>query len=30
MVTGVPNKRYAPEFKQLVVETMLKEKHGFE
>ncbi len=26
MPKGVPDKRYTPEFKKLVVETMLKEK----
>ena len=26
MPKGVPNKKYTPEFKKLVVETMLKEK----
>lgn len=26
MAKGVPNKRYTPEFKNLVVETMMKEK----
>ena len=26
MPKGVPNKRYTPEFKKLVVETMMKEK----
>jgi len=26
MSKGVPNKRYPPEFKKLVVETMQKEK----
>ena len=26
MPKGIPNKRYTPEFKKLVVETMMKEK----
>ena len=29
MPKGVPNRRYAPEFKKLVVETMLKEKLSY-
>ena len=29
MPKGVPNKRYTPEFKKLVVETMMKEKLGY-
>jgi transposase-like protein len=29
MPKGIPNKRYTPEFKQLVVETMLKEKMSY-
>ena len=29
MPKGVPNKRYTPEFKKLVVETMQKEKLGY-
>jgi transposase-like protein len=29
MAKGVPNKRYTPEFKQLVVETMMKEKLSY-
>ncbi len=29
MPKGVPNKRYIPEFKKLVVETMQKEKEHF-
>ena len=29
MPKGVPNKRYAPEFKKLVVETMQKERLGY-
>ena len=29
MPKGVPNKRYTPEFKKLVVETMLKEKLSY-
>ena len=29
MPKGVPNKKYTPEFKKLVVETMLKEKLGY-
>ena len=29
MPKGVPNKRYTPEFKQLVVETMMREKLGY-
>ena len=29
MPKGVPNKRYTPEFKKLVVETMMKEKLSY-
>ena len=29
MPKGVPNKRYTPEFKKLVVETMQKERLGY-
>lgn len=29
MPKGVPNKRYKPEFKKMVVETMLKEKLSY-
>lgn len=29
MPKGVPNKKYTPEFKKLVVETMQKEKLGY-
>ena len=29
MPKGVPNKKYTPEFKRLVVETMLKEKLSY-
>ena len=29
MPKGVPNKRYTPEFKKLVVETMIKEKLSY-
>ena len=29
MPKGVPNKKYTPEFKKLVVETMLKEKLSY-
>ena len=29
MPKGVPNRRYTPEFKKLVVETMLKEKLSY-
>ena len=29
MPKGVPNKRYTPEFKKLVIETMQKEKLGY-
>ncbi len=29
MSKGVPNKRYTPEFKKLVVETMVKEKLSY-
>ena len=29
MPKGIPNKRYTPEFKQLVVETMLNEKLSY-
>ena len=29
MPRGMPNKEYIPEFKKLVVETMLKEKLGY-
>ena len=29
MPKGVPNKRYTPEFKKLVVETMQKEKLSY-
>ena len=29
MSKGVPNKKYTPEFKKLVVETMLKEKLSY-
>ncbi|WP_418703767.1 transposase [Anaerotignum faecicola] len=29
MPKGVPNKRYTPEFKKLVVETMLEEKLSY-
>ena len=29
MPKGVPNKKYTPEFKKLVVETMLKKKLGY-
>lgn len=29
MPKGVPNKRYTPEFKELVVETMQKEKLSY-
>ena len=29
MPKGIPNKRYTPEFKKLVVETMLKEKLSY-
>ena len=29
MPKGVPNKRYMPEFKKLVVETMMKEKMSY-
>ena len=29
MSKGVPNKRYTPEFKKLVVETMMKEKLSY-
>ena len=29
MPKGIPNKRYTPEFKQLVVETMHKEKLSY-
>lgn len=29
MPKGVPNKKYTSEFKKLVVETMLKEKFGY-
>ena len=29
MPKGVPNKRYAPEFKKLIVETMRKEKLSY-
>ena len=29
MPKGIPYKRYTPEFKKLVVETMLKEKLGY-
>jgi transposase-like protein len=29
MPKGIPNKRYTPEFKQLVVETMMKEKLSY-
>ena len=29
MLRGKPNKRYTPEFKKLVVETMMKEKLGY-
>ena len=29
MPKGIPNKRYTPEFKKLVVETMQKEKLGY-
>ena len=29
MSNGVPNKRYTPEFKKLVVETMMKEKLSY-
>ena len=29
MSRGKPNKRYTPEFKKLVVETMMKEKLGY-
>ena len=29
MPKGVPNKRYTPEFKKLVVETMMKEKMSY-
>ena len=29
MPKGVPNKRYTPEFKRLVVETMMEEKLGY-
>ena len=29
MPKGVPNKRYTPEFKQLVIETMLEEKLSY-
>ena len=29
MPKGIPNKRYTPEFKKLVVETMQKEKLSY-
>ena len=29
MLKGIPNKRYTPEFKKLVVETMMKEKLSY-
>ena len=29
MPKGIPNKRYTPEFKKLVVETMIEEKLGY-
>ena len=29
MPKGIPNKRYTPEFKKLVVETMMKEKLSY-
>jgi len=29
MPKGIPNKRYTPEFKQMVVETMLREKLSY-
>ena len=29
MPKGMPNKRYTPEFKKLVVETMLQEKLSY-
>ena len=29
MPKGIPNKRYTPEFKKLVIETMLKEKLSY-
>lgn len=29
MPKGVPNKKYTPEFKKLVIETMHKEKLGY-
>ena len=29
MPKGVPNKRYTPEFKQMVVETMMREKLNY-
>ena len=29
MPKGVPNKRYTPEFKQMVVETMMREKLSY-
>ena len=29
MLRGKPNKRYTPEFKKLVVETMMEEKLGY-
>ena len=29
MLRGKPNKRYTPEFKKLVVETMMKEKLSY-
>ena len=29
MPKGVPNKRYTPEFKKLVVETIMKEKMSY-
>ncbi|WP_394266031.1 transposase, partial [Anaerotignum sp.] len=29
MSRGVPNKRYTPEFKKMVIETMLEEKLSY-
>ena len=29
MPKGVPNKKYTPEFKKLVVETMQEEQRGY-
>ena len=29
MPKGIPNERYTPEFKKLVIETMQKEKLGY-